>query len=158
LKLLMTLCSALLIVAGASPSASAGQRPTYRHAYYLFFAESPKGCEDCYVPLLITADPLEQIGTAASRTDCVLIITYERDSIWHDDGVVTVNPADIEAGTRTVHLRGRKYRYQEVSSAEVVKLLEHPMGTIPISRPMLPMTATPGPTLDKLVADFRSAK
>ena len=136
----------------------AADHTRYRHAYYLFLAGSPKGCEDCYVPLLITAEPLEQVATGKGPEDCVLIVTYERDSIWHDDGMVSLAGSDIEAAPRILRLHGRKYRYQEISSAEVLRLLQHPMGTIPISRPLLPKAASPGPTLDELISAFQGPR
>lgn len=146
----------ILGVTGMTPSSRAGNQPTYRHAYYLFLSGTPSGCEDCYVPLLVTKETLEQAAKAAIKTACVAIITYERDSIWHNDGMVSVAPAEIEAAPRIIHLRGRKYRYQEISSAEALKLFENPRGTIPISRPMLPEVGSPGPTLEDLASSFRN--
>jgi hypothetical protein len=157
------LCSVFLFFSsipgttGALPP-RAGDHPTYRHAYYLFLAGTLSGCEDCYVPLLITAEPLEQVARAKRSEACVLIITYERDSIWHDDGIVSVEARDIEAAPRIVHLRSRKYRYQEIRSSEVLRLLENPMGTIPISRLRLPYVGPPGPTLEDLISAFGDTK
>jgi hypothetical protein len=107
------------------------------------------------VPLLITKHPLEEVAKSGSDEACVLIITYERDSIWHDDGIVSVTPRAIKAPERIVHLRNHNYRYQEIAPAEVVKLLENPMGTIPISRALLPKATTPGPTFQDLISAFR---
>jgi hypothetical protein len=135
-----------------------GQRTIYRHAYYLFLTGAPHGCEECYVPLLVTTETLAQAAKGTEKETCVLITTYERDSIWHNDGMVLVEARDIEATTRIVQVRSRKYRYQEISSAEVLRLFENPMGTIPISRPMLPKAELPGPTLEDLISDFRSLK
>ena len=143
--------------------------PWNRWDSVFFFARSPrglqprllsiscwcKGCEDCYVPLLITKEPLERLTNTKGNAACVLIITYERDSIWHDDGFVSVLPGDIEAGPRTVRLNARKYRYQEISSREVLKLLQNPMGTIPISRPILQNATSPGPSLQELISAFK---
>ncbi len=42
--------------------------------------------------------------------------------------------ADISTRERIVRLRGRRYRYQEIAPAEVLRLLEKPEGTIPIHR------------------------
>ncbi len=135
-----------------------GQHTLYRHAYYLFLTGTPHGCEECYVPLLVTSAMLEQTAKGTEKESCVLITTYERDSIWHNDGMVLVAPRDIEVGTRIVQVRGRKYRYQEISLAEVLRLFENPMGTIPISRPMLPNPEFPGPTLADLISNFRNLK
>ena len=151
------LCVAMVFVAASlglsGVRAQAADRPAYRHAYYLFLADAPKGCEDCYVPMLITVEPL-----AKSPASGVLIITYERDSIWHDDGIVSFAGGDIQVGPRIMTLRGRRYRYQEVSSAEVLKLLENPQGTIPISRPYQPPASAPGPSLTELIAGFVAVK
>ena len=153
-------CLLLLSIESSGQEAKAGQsnRPVYRHAYYLFLAGAPRGCEDCYVPLLITAEPLEAAAGNLAKTRCVLITTYERDSIWHEDGIVVIAAGDIQPAPRMIELRGRKYRYQEISADETLKLLMKPMGTIPISRPMLPRADVPGPTLEELTADFRSVK
>jgi hypothetical protein len=129
----------------------------YRYAYYLFL-EGVQGCENCYVPLLITREPLEQVAKSRESAAGVLIITYERDSIWHDDGIVSVAPTGIKAPERIIQLRNRTYRYQEISPSEVTKLLQNPMGTIPISRPVLPKASSPGPTLKELIAAFQEAK
>ena len=75
-----------------------------------------------------------------------------------DDGIVPLAPSDIEATPRVIHPRGRKCRYQEIAPTEVVKLLQNPMGTIPISRPYLPDPAPPTPTLEDLISGFRDAK
>jgi len=82
-----------------------------------------------------TAESLEEIASEKTKTDCALITTYERDSIWHNEGLISVAPTDIEKPQRMLLLRGRKYRYQEIRAAEVLKLLQNPLGTIPISRP-----------------------
>jgi hypothetical protein len=133
-----------------------GQHTAYKHAYYLFIAGTPVGCEDCYVPLLITTESLEEIASEKTKADCALITTYERDSIWHNEGVVSKAPTDIEKSPRTLHLRGRRYRYQEISSAEALRLLQNPLGTIPISRPQLP-PGFPGPSIEALVLELREA-
>jgi hypothetical protein len=143
-------------MAGAA-SISPADSTNYRHAYYLF-VDGIQGCENCYVPLLITKEPLEQMAKFGENESCVLIITYERDSIWHDDGIVSVAPKAIEAPERVIHLRDRKHRYPEISPSEVLKLLQSPMGTIPISRPVLPKASSPGPTLKELIAAFQEAK
>jgi hypothetical protein len=163
LKRVLILCFGLLLVLSIpgiarTRSSAVGGRPAYRHAYYLFIKGAPKGCEDCYVPLLITTRPLEQLAKAKESEECVLIITYERDSIWHDDGVLSVAPGDVEAAPRFIHLRDRTYRYQEISSLEVLEILQNPTGAIPISRPLLPNASSPAPTLQELISAFQNAK
>ena len=56
---------------------------------------------------------------------------------------------DVSVAERIVRLRGHRYRYQEITPAEVLRLLEKPNGTIPIHR------ITPAPdtkSLEDLVA------
>lgn len=131
--------------------------PAYRHGYYLFLADPPIACEACYVPLLVTADALEEIAKRPEGQSSVLITTYERDSIWQVNGMLEVKPPDIEVGPRIIRVRNRRYRYQEVAAAEILHLLEHPMGTIPISRPLLHSDLPPGPSLEELKLAFRAA-
>jgi hypothetical protein len=128
----------------------------YKHAYYLFLEGGGTGCEECYVPLLITRSSLNQIAAEDKVESGLLIITYERDSIWQGKGSVTVYPRYLDSTARTIHLTGKKYRYQEIGSEEVLKLLEHPMGTIPISRPRGTGMPPDGPSLADLIKAFKN--
>jgi hypothetical protein len=153
------LCVTQLAGPGLAMAQDAEGNPTgrspYRHAYYLFLADAPQGCEACYIPLLVTQESLEEIAKGQPGANSALIITYERDSIWKMDGVVTVAPGTIEAPQRILHLNGQKYRYQEITSSEVLRLFGKPGGAIPISRPYLPNKVAPGASLDDLISDFR---
>jgi hypothetical protein len=123
-------------------------------AYYLFLVGAPQSCEDCYVPLLITQHPLEDVSSPG-RDGAVLITTYERDSIWKVERGVSLAATDVSAAERVVRLRGRRYRYQEVTPAEVLRLLEKPEGTIPIHR----TASTPDKrSLEDLAGAFRGRK
>jgi hypothetical protein len=141
-------------VSGATSSPAPAKHTIYKHAYYLFIAGTPVGCEDCYVPLLITTESLEEIAHEKTKADCALITTYERDSIWHNEGLVSIAPTDIEKSPRTLRLRGRRYRYQEISSAEALRLLQNPLGAIPISRPLLPPGSL-GPSIEALTLELQ---
>ena len=110
------------------------------------------GCEPCYIPLLLTSAPLDALGVPA--LDVVAITTYERDSIWSSEKGVRLAAADVVPVGRTLRLRDKRYRYQEISPREVVRLLENPRGAIPIGRPMTP--ALPAAELAQLLADFRA--
>jgi len=105
--------------------------PGLRHAYYLFRSGPAEGCAECYVPLLLAAEPI------TTSTDGVeVIVTFERDSIW----AVRDRPAEITEVAplpRTLRLDGRPYRYQDVPLDEAIRLLRNPLGGIPISRPVL---------------------
>jgi len=145
--------AALLALGAMGPvPAPAGEAATSRRAYYLFLAGAPQGCEDCYVPLIIARQPLEDVATSGRDTTIVLITTYERDSIWKVERGVSLATADVSPAERIVRLRGRRYRYQEIAPAEVLRLLEKPEGTVPIHR----MMPTPEKTsLEDLIAAFR---
>jgi hypothetical protein len=145
-------------MASSTPVAedSSADRPAYRNAYYLFQTGVVSGCEDCYVPLLITPEPLDEIAKQTASANGVWITTYERDSIWQMNGLVEVAPGTIEAQRRVIHFNGHLYRYQEIATREVLKLLEKPNGSIPISRPYLPDKSAPGSRLDDLIWDFRT--
>ena len=146
----------VLAAAAAVPQDRLPSLAPYRHGYYLFLADLPVACEACYVPLLLTAEPLEEIAKSPGGEDADLITTYERDSIFQMNGIVHVAPAEIEAAPRTILVRKRNYRYQEITAAEILRLLQHPHGTIPVSRPMLHSDLPPGPSLEALIAAFRT--
>jgi hypothetical protein len=146
------LIALLAVVAIGLVPAAASDVGTAPHAYYLYLGGVPQGCEDCYVPLLITQRPLGEVASSGRDGAAVLITTYERDSIWKLERDVPLAAADISAAERVVRLRGRRYRWQEVAPAEVLRLLEKPEGSIPIHR------VTPVPdkkSLEDLVAAFR---
>jgi hypothetical protein len=153
---LLALSAVFSASAGSAPQDRPGAVPVYRHAYYLFLADAPNACEACYVPLLLTSAPLEETAKNPVGQDCDLITTYERDSIFQFNGIVHVAPGDIAAPPRTIRVRNRNYRYQEITAAEVLRLLENPQGTIPVSRPFLHSDLPPGPSVESLIADFRA--
>ena len=130
--------------------------PFYRYGYYLFLADPPHGCEDCYVPLLITSEPLEQIGRTQSKSEGVWIVTYERDSVWQMEGAVDLNAKMIEAPSRKIQVRGHVYRYQQAQPTEVLKLLQNPNGTIPVSRPLVSNKVAPGGSLEELISNYHT--
>lgn len=130
-------------------------QPVYRHAYYLFLVATSNDCEDCYIPILITKEPIEQIAKSQVIANCIMITTYERDSIWKIEPPATIKRTDIEATERKVRVRDRPYRYQEIIPAEVVRLLENPEGTIPISRTTAPPSRK---DLLDLISDFKAMK
>ena len=142
----------LAVVAIGVVPAAAADVGAASHAYYLFLAGAPQGCEDCYVPLLITQRPLGEVAPSGRDSTVVLITTYERDSIWKVERDVLLPATDISAPERVVRFRGRRYRWQEIAPAEVLRLLEKPEGSIPIHR------ITPVPdkkSLEDLIAAFR---
>ena len=159
----MSLRTTGLIIAAAfwltaTGGGQAEKYDSYRHGYYLFLAGTPNGCEDCYVPLLLTRKNIEQLKDGSTPDDCVLITTYERDSIWHYDGLLRIAQSEINGAERKVRIFNKTYRYQEIAAAEILRLLENPSGKIPISRIYLPAKLPAGPELKQLIADFQALK
>jgi hypothetical protein len=87
-------------------AAAAGNASATPHAYYLFLAGAPQGCEDCYVPLLITRQPLDEVASSARDSAVVLITTYKRDSIWKVERDVPLAAVDVSVRERIVRLPG----------------------------------------------------
>jgi len=106
------------------------------HAYYVFAT----GSRGRYVPLLVSTSPLEELSSAARDSEVVLITTYERDSIWRLERGVPLAAADVSPGPRMLRLRDVEYDYQEIAPAEVLHLLEHPVGTISVHSTFSPGT------------------
>jgi hypothetical protein len=143
MRIAAILVAALSLCAQTSPE---------RHAYYLYI-DGPAGCEACYVPLLITAQPLESLKSDESA---FLIVTYERDSIWEVKGPVAVSPHDVESQPRRIRFQGKQYRFQSVPAAEARRLLQHPEGTIPIHRLKSPSSwPSSGPTREEILAGLQ---
>jgi hypothetical protein len=129
--------------------------PFYRYGYYLYLADTPHGCEDCYVPLLITPEPLEGIWDQA-RIQGVWIVTYERDSIYQMAGTVDLDHSTVEPPARKIKVNGHTYRYQAAPAVEVLRLLQYPKGTIPVSRPLVSNKVAPGGSLEELTKNYRT--
>ena len=144
--------ASLAVIAMACGPGAAGGADASPHAYYLFLVGAPQGCEDCYIPLLVTRQALEDVASSGGDSASVLITTYERDSIWKVERGVPLAGADVSAPERIVRLRGRRYRWQEVTPAEVLRLLEKPEGTIPIHR-LVPVPDRK--SLEDLIVAFR---
>ena len=149
------LVALLVLVVLGNALEAAGEASASRHAYYLYLADVAQGCEDCYVPLLVARQTLEEVAASGRDAMIVLVTTYERDSIWKLERSVSLAAADVAARERIVRVRGRRYRYQEIGPAEVLRLLEKPEGSIPIHR------TSPAPDkilLEDLIAAFRGGK
>ncbi len=156
---LMVAMGVLLAAGGATGTGQTDVHdPSYRHGYYLFLAGTPQGCEDCYVPLLLTRKSIAYLKENPTPEDCVLITTFERDSIWHYDGLARIGQSEINTLERKVRISEKTYRYQEIAANEVLRLLQNPLGKIPISRPFLPAKLPAGPELKQLVSDFEARK
>jgi hypothetical protein len=66
LVVLLLLSSTISHVSGATSSIGT-KRHGFRHAYYLFLSGTPAGCEDCYIPLLITTESIEEVTRGKTR-------------------------------------------------------------------------------------------
>ncbi len=157
MKMRLLVCSVLLgssLSVGVDASQAQEAHP-YRYAYYLFLAPPADSCEACYIPLLLTSRPLSEMAGTTRDETCIVITTYERDSIVRVERTVVVSPANITPKERHIRLRGRSYRYQGIGAAEVLRLLENPEGTIPIHR-TVGMRPPAKAELEDLAAAFRA--
>ena len=98
-------------IGGQSPGPAEKYGSSYGHGYYLFLAGTPNGCEDCYVPLLLTRKSIEELKESRTADDCVLITTYERDSIWHYQGLLRIAQSEINGTERKLRILSKTYRY-----------------------------------------------
>ena len=73
----------------------------------------------------------------------VVVVTYERDSIWQTIGAACIEASAIDPRTRTLRMNDRSYRHQEIAPGEVLHQLENPSGSIPISRTLPINTIVP---------------
>jgi hypothetical protein len=148
-----TLCVSLSALHGQSQP----DVPAPAHGYYLFLAQAPSGCEDCYIPLLVTQTRLEDLAAGKGDGQAVVVTTYERDSLVGPPRGVVVPATALLPHERRIALLDRRYRYQEVAASEVLALLERPGGVIPISR--VPSMRIPAADeLKDLIERFRAAK
>jgi hypothetical protein len=72
----------------------------------------------------------------------LVIETYRKDSIWNRDRR-PLKPVrsiwKVDAETRHIVVNGNTYRYEECPLTEVVRLLEHPEGKLPLHRVHAPL-------------------
>ena len=144
---MLRLIPVLLLISLVS-TAGENAKP-FQYSYYLF-EDSAKveGCSDCYIPLMVTREPLDGVA----KQEAVVIVTYERDSIWSfKNKLAVVEPQEKDAiQARKIRFEGKLYRYQLVSNDETLRLMKNPMGTIPIHRPLIPDAVESDTLLEKL--------
>jgi hypothetical protein len=84
--------------------------------------------------MLITRAPIDKAILDKGPIDNVVVITFERDSIWQWNDPITLDSKAVLLPERTLRWNNKVYRYQEVDRCEAIRLLLNPLGTIPISR------------------------
>jgi hypothetical protein len=93
-------------------------------------AEAPEGPRDKKAPPEPT--PVEAIDAPA-----ITVETYQKDSIWAPN-MHPFNPVrsvrDFRPEARRITVNGNRYRYEDCPIRDVVHLLEHPEGTLPVHR------------------------
>jgi hypothetical protein len=123
-------------------------KPPFSHVYYLFISHDT-GCEECYIPMLITRAPFDKPSLDRGPIENVVVITFERDSIWQWKDPIPLDSHAVLLPERTLRWNKKLYRYQEVDRSEAIRLLLNPLGTIPISRRGDPHD--PGPSMEQLI-------
>lgn len=118
------------------------QSETTYHAYWLVEVE-PAPSE--YQYLLVTLGPLEDLtrmdeaATHPLDAEAMTFRTYGRDSLWRDP-FHPVSVRRVDGSSKAVTVEGIGYRFETCSITDLISLLERPLGTIPISRRMHPLT------------------
>jgi hypothetical protein len=135
---------ALLAPFGAGVGGGGGgteARAVYRHAYYLFAVAPVADGADRGIPMLLSQKPIDE-ATASGEGACVVIWTYERDSVFSVREGLRLHPDDLKPKERHVQIPTmgdgaplRWFRYQRVALSEARHLLVHPEGSIPVHRP-----------------------
>jgi hypothetical protein len=69
-----------------------------------------------------------------------------------------LNRDTVSLAGRKLSWNGSRYRYQEVSKQEALRLLKNPMGSIPISRPQLPLHPAGSELVKKLIDDLSNQR
>jgi len=150
----VTIFQIFLALCSASSAIELDKTNVYTNAYYLFLAEPSRGCEDCYIPLLFTLRALEAVVEGQPIADCILLVTYERDSIWTvQNSPLTIDLKAVSKPERKISINQRTYRYQAVTKEEVLALLRKPGGTVPLSRPFFETHYDPK-VLQRLISNF----
>ena len=133
--------------------------PPFSHVYYLFVSHAT-GCEECYIPMLITRAPIDKSNLDKGPIDNVVVITFERDSIWRWEDPILLDNHAVLLPERTLRWNKEIYRYQEVDRSEAIRLLLNPLGTIPISRRSDPHHPEPSMEqfIPRIVSDLNSLR
>jgi hypothetical protein len=134
-----------------------------RYVAYWLTREPPDPNRSEYEPVLLLARyPIEQLArlfqgfTPKEIADflqkrdtldapALTIETYKKDSIWNADGwpfkkLQSVGEVNDKQGT--VMVNGKKYRFEPCPIKDVVYLLEHPEGKLPVHRIHPPVAGT----------------
>ena len=143
MKLLTTIAAAIALTAPTAdprpvPNAVSHEAPY--QAYWLVGADG-----QAYPTLLITHEPLENLAGHKKSSDLALdnmamtFRTYKKDSLWDEPFRLVQEVGAVDAKAKTVVLDGANYVYEPGSLEDVVRLMEKPDGTIPISRRVDPL-------------------
>ncbi len=151
---------ALLVVSiAASPASADGQGfavvAKEKYVAYWLTADPPDPNSAEYEPILLLSFlsierlaelPRPPEGLPAGRNKgqmplldavALTIETYKKDSIWNPDGRpfrVDRLFSKVDAQARKVKVDGKTYRYEDCSLEDLVHLLDHPEGTVPLHR------------------------
>lgn len=138
------------------------------HVYWL--TKDGEEVSSGYIPLLLSRRPIEELSLVDNLVTeplldatAVMVITYAKDSIWNDNGhpfKPISSAGTVDSAARLAVLNGKTYPYSNASIAEVVSLLEHPLGTISIHRTHAPINGAEefvSALLDKLRRQMPSA-
>src|SRR5450432_4787580 len=113
-------------------------------AYWLMPPRKGKKAE--YQTLLIAHGPIEALAGHKTWSNlpfdnmAMTFQTYRRDSFWDEPFHNVQQFGDVDAKATTTVVDGTTFSYEPCPLQDVVKLLEKPLGAIPIHRRVSPLS------------------
>lgn len=142
-SLMMVITVTAMATVGISDDHSGGSvksvsRDAPFRAYWLMAPDEGKRAE--YQHLLVTHGAIEELAGHSTWSPFPLdnmamtFRTYKRDSLWDKPFLGIKVFGAIDAASKTAVVDGASYLYEPCPLADVVKLLDKPLGSLPISR------------------------
>jgi hypothetical protein len=142
MKTLVVIALAVLATAvAAAPAPRAFGPSTLYRAYWLVGPDKRRD----YLTLMVSPWPVEELAGHTRRSQWLFdntvmtFQTYERDSLWDVPFKPVGQVGAVDPKAKTVVLDGVSYTYEPGELKDVVRLLEKPLGTIPLHRPYHPL-------------------
>jgi hypothetical protein len=132
--------AALAVLAASAADGPPRLKPVSYDAPYRAYWLTGPGEQAGYLTLLVTHGPVEGLAGHEKWSDFPLdnmamtFRAYKKDSLWDSPFKPVLRFGEVDPAERTAVLDGVAYSYEGCDLKDVVRLLEKPFGTIPISR------------------------
>ena len=131
-------------IAGEPQPASKASRPLVSYRAYWLSGPQPE-TQDGYRTLLVTPWPVEMLGGHVRRSKLLFddtamtLRTYQRDSLWDNAFKPVQRCTGVDTEAKIIILDDVSFNYEAGDLSDVVRLLKHPLGTIPVHRKARPL-------------------